>query len=109
MLLRLDETRLDFTGIEDQVPPDRDMPVAWSKTYGKGRVFASSIGHTRESFADPDVARMYSEAIKWALGLTDGGLGPHGRPAPTDHERVETSRRGGRNKPAERSRSGGTR
>ena len=80
VLLRLDESRLDFTGIEDQVPPDRDMPIAWAKTYGNGRVFASSIGHTRESFATPDVARMYSEAIKWVLGLTDGGIGPHRRP-----------------------------
>jgi type 1 glutamine amidotransferase len=47
VLLRLDESRLDFTGIEDQVPPDQDVPIAWSKTYGRGRVFASSIGHTR--------------------------------------------------------------
>lgn len=80
VLLRLDETQLDLTGIEDQVPPDRDMPIAWVKSYGKGRVFASSLGHTRESFADPDIANMYTEAIKWVLGLTDGGMGPHARP-----------------------------
>ena len=80
VLLRLDETALDFTGIEDQVPPDRDMPIAWAKTYGRGRVFASSIGHTRESFTDPDIARMYIGAIRWALRLTDGGIGPHPRP-----------------------------
>ena len=81
VVLRLDEAQLDFRGIEDQVPPDRDMPVAWTKQYGRGRVFASSIGHTRESFSDPDIARMYAEAIKWALRLTDGGSGPHPKPA----------------------------
>ncbi|WP_212742890.1 ThuA domain-containing protein [Sphingomonas sp. 2SG] len=80
VLLRLDETTLDFTGIEDQVPPDRDLPIAWAKTYGRGRVFASSLGHTRESFADPDIAGMYIGAIRWALRLADGGIGPHPRP-----------------------------
>jgi uncharacterized protein len=80
VLLRLDESRLDFSGIEDQVPPSRDIPIAWSKVYGNGRVFASSIGHTRESFSDPDIEMMYREAIKWVLGLTDGGIGPHPHP-----------------------------
>ena len=36
--------------------------------YGKGRVFYSTLGHTPESFVDPDVKTMYLEAIKWALG-----------------------------------------
>jgi len=80
VLLRLDERTLDFRGIEDQVPPDHDMPIAWSKKYGQGRVFASSLGHTRESFFDPDIAEMYTQAIKWALRLSDGGIGPHAKP-----------------------------
>jgi uncharacterized protein len=88
VLLRLDESRLDFSGIEDQVPPSHDIPIAWSKTYGAGRVFASSIGHTRESFSDPDVVTMYREAIKWVLGLTDGGIGPH--PHPDERARRST-------------------
>jgi type 1 glutamine amidotransferase len=79
VLLRLDERRLDFSTVEGRVPPDHDMPVAWAKAYGKGRVFASSIGHTRESFEDPDVARMYAEAIEWALGLTDADVASHPR------------------------------
>lgn len=83
VLLRLDERSLDFTGIEDQVPPDHDMPIAWSKTFGSGRVFASSLGHTRESYDDPEIARMYSEAIRWVLKLSDGGIGPESRTQPT--------------------------
>jgi uncharacterized protein len=79
VLLRLDERKLDFAHVEGQVPPDHDMPVAWAKSYGKGRVFASSIGHTIESFSDPEVARMYSEAVKWALGLTSAGVTSHPR------------------------------
>jgi type 1 glutamine amidotransferase len=41
-------------------------------------VFASTLGHTREAFRAPDIARMYTEAIEWSLGLIDG-------PLPTPH------------------------
>ena len=45
--------------------------------YGKGRVFFSSLGHTQESWSDSDVRKMYFEAIKWGLGMTEGGTDPH--------------------------------
>jgi type 1 glutamine amidotransferase len=70
VLLSVDKSVLDMSREAWQLPPDRDIPVAWIKGYGKGRVFASTIGHTSESFDDPDVARMYAEAIKWVLRLT---------------------------------------
>jgi type 1 glutamine amidotransferase len=76
VLLRIDETTLKDVG--DEAPPDGDLPVAWIKTYGAGRVFASTLGHTREAFKDPDIARMYAQAIAWSLGLIDG-------PPPTPH------------------------
>jgi type 1 glutamine amidotransferase len=82
VLLRIDESALSTADMEDEIPPDRDMPLAWIKSYGKGRVFASTLGHTREAYADPDIIRMYSEAIKWTLGLTDG-------PYPKAHPRME--------------------
>jgi hypothetical protein len=71
VLISVDRSRLDMSRVAGQVPPDGDIPVAWVKHYGKGRVFASSIGHTREAFDDPEVAHMYTEAIKWVLGLTE--------------------------------------
>ena len=55
--------------------------VAWSKMYGKGRVFYSTLGHTEEAWEDPDIRKMYFEAIKWALGMTDGSTASHPRPA----------------------------
>lgn len=51
-------------------------PLAWAKTYGKGRVFYSSLGHDASTWDNRDVAQMYFEAIKWALGLTDGDASP---------------------------------
>jgi hypothetical protein len=42
-------------------------------------VFASTIGHAKEAFDDPDVARMYTEAIRWALRLSGDDARPHPR------------------------------
>ena len=58
---------------------DHDFAVAWSKMYGKGRVFYSTLGHTEEAWQDPDIRKMYFEAIKWALGMTDGSTASHAR------------------------------
>ena len=67
-LLRLDERKLDYATIRAVHRTDKDFAVAWSKMYGKGRVFYSTLGHTNESWDDPDIQKMYFEAIKWVLG-----------------------------------------
>ncbi len=76
VLLRLDESKLDYNNprVHRQ---DHDFAVAWAKTYGKGRVFYSTLGHTREAWDDPDIQKMYFEAIKWVLGMTDGRTDTH--------------------------------
>ena len=81
VLLRLDERKLDYNNprVHRQ---DHDFAVAWSKMYGKGRVFYSTLGHTNEAWNDPDIQKMYFEAIKWVLGLTEGSTEPHPRTAP---------------------------
>jgi type 1 glutamine amidotransferase len=78
VLLRLDVSKM---------PPHaesrtKDLPLVWAKTYGKGRVFYSALGHDASTWDNRDVAQMYFEAIKWALGLTEGDAGP--RPMPTN-------------------------
>jgi hypothetical protein len=50
--------------------------------YGKGRVFYSTLGHTAESWNDPDIQKMYFESIKWVLGLTEGSTSPHPKTGP---------------------------
>jgi hypothetical protein len=77
VLLRLDETKLNYENNPRVHRTDRDFAVAWSKMYGKGRVFYSTLGHTPESWVDPDVRTMYTEAVKWVLGLTDGSTATH--------------------------------
>ena len=72
VLLRLDVGKM---------PPhaelrNRGFPLAWAKTYGKGRVFYSSFAHDAATWDNRDIALMYFEAIKWSLGLTEGDASP---------------------------------
>jgi len=80
VLLSLDPSKLDYNNHRIH-RDDHDFAVAWSKLYGNGRVFYSTLGHTEESWDDPDIKTMYFEAIKWALRMTEGSTTPHPRPA----------------------------
>ena len=74
VLLRLDVAKMPANA--DVHVKDGDLPLAWAKTYGKGRVFYSSLGHDAGAWDNRDVAQMYFEALKWALGLTEGDAAP---------------------------------
>jgi type 1 glutamine amidotransferase len=75
VLAHLDPSRLDLT--KPLVHrKDGDFPAAWAKTYGKGRVFYSILGHDAEAWDNPTLSKMYFEAIRWALGLVDGDATP---------------------------------
>ena len=45
----------------------------------RARVFYSILGHADENWDDPLIAKMYFEAIRWALGLVDGNASPSSR------------------------------
>jgi len=77
VLAQLDRSRLDASTASSNPAKARELlatdyhfPVAWTKPYGKGRVFVSTFGHTNESWDDPRIQSMYLEAIKWAMGIT---------------------------------------
>lgn len=42
------------------------MPVVWKKTYGKGRVFYSSLGHVASDFEVPEALTIMKRGIAWA-------------------------------------------
>jgi uncharacterized protein len=81
VLLSLDASKLDYSNNPRIHRADHDFPVAWSKMYGKGRVFYSTLGHTEEAWDDPDIRTMYFEGIKWTLGMTEGSTASHPKPA----------------------------
>ena len=72
--------KLDTRALDLKAPlvhrTDGDFPVAWAKTYGKGRVFYSTLGHAAESWDLPLIQGMYFEALRWALNLVDGDATP---------------------------------
>ena len=74
VLASLDMNRVDKSLARD--PNDKEVPIAWAKTYGKGRVFYSTLGHSDESWDNPLVQRMFFDALRWALGLVDGDAKP---------------------------------
>ena len=47
------------------------MPVTWTRTHGKGRVFYCSAGHDRTVFDIPEVYAMVSRGLQWAAGIDD--------------------------------------
>jgi type 1 glutamine amidotransferase len=43
------------------------IPVTWKKSYGKGRIFYTSVGHNLAHILDqPDAIEMLKRGIKWA-------------------------------------------
>jgi len=74
VVLRLDTSRLPANPNFHRT--DGDFPLAWARMYGNGRVFYSALGHDAKTWDNPDVYRIYFEAIKWALKLTDADVTP---------------------------------
>ncbi len=74
VLLRLDTSTMPPNG--ELHAANGNFALAWAKTYGKGRVFYSSLGPASRTWDNPDVYRMYFEALKWSLGLADGDATP---------------------------------
>ena len=42
------------------------MPVAWKRTWGKGRVFYSSLGHVAKDFEVPEARTIMQRGMCWA-------------------------------------------
>ncbi|MHA7101022.1 hypothetical protein BXY85_3724 [Roseivirga pacifica] len=56
-----------FNGNADSWIDGCVMPVAWKKTYGKGRVFYSALGHSLQHLADtPAALTIIKRGIHWA-------------------------------------------
>jgi hypothetical protein len=78
VLMRLDETKIDLKN-KNVHRTDGDFAVAWLRNYGKGRVFYSTLGHREDCWDRPDVQKMWLEAIRWALNMTDADATPRPR------------------------------
>lgn len=79
VLMRLDPAKLDLANPRVH-RRDSDFAVTWAKTYGRGRVFYTTLGHPAETWDRRAMQTMLVEAIKWALRLTGADTTP--RPLP---------------------------
>jgi type 1 glutamine amidotransferase len=48
--------------------PDHDYAMGWIRSYGKGRVFYSAIGHFPELYWNPKLLRHWLDGIQFAIG-----------------------------------------
>jgi putative membrane-bound dehydrogenase-like protein len=46
-------------------------PCIWTNTYGKGRVFGTTIGHHNEEMSDPVFLNLMTRGLLWAAGKLD--------------------------------------
>jgi len=49
----------------------REHIVCWTHTYGKGRVFATTLGHDLHTSQSPDYVLLLSRGLLWACGRLD--------------------------------------
>lgn len=75
VLMSLDPSKIDLQN-KGVHRTDKDFAVTWVRNYGKGRVFYSSLGHREEVWDRKDIQTMWLEAVKWAMGLTQGDATP---------------------------------
>ena len=80
MTLDVDSVDLENPPLGPVVREDLDFALAWARTWGEGRVFVSPLGHIFGTWDRPDIQKMWLEAARWVLGLTDGDATPRPRP-----------------------------
>jgi type 1 glutamine amidotransferase len=49
-----------------------DFPIAWTKRFGKGRMFYTSLGHSAEMYSNRYFLSHLVGGMRWALGATPG-------------------------------------
>lgn len=47
----------------------KDHPIIWTHCIGKGRALYSALGHTPESYREPEYIQLLTGAIGWAMRL----------------------------------------
>ncbi len=69
VLLSLDTSAMDMSR-QPNLVKGGDYPQAWTREYGKGRSFYTSLGHRDDIWSNDPVFRAHiTGGIRWALGL----------------------------------------
>jgi len=82
----LDDPKVEPRPWTGYTRPDKIYPVSWIRTYGKGRVFYSSIGHQPETFETPELVGHFFAGVQYVLGDLDADATPNpATPASVSH------------------------
>lgn len=71
VLLSIDMTRTEIIPGRYILPErriDNDFAISWVKSYGKGRVFYTTMGHNPNTYGNPLILQHYLAGIQFALG-----------------------------------------
>jgi type 1 glutamine amidotransferase len=70
VVLSLDTGKTDISDLGPEVVKGGDYPQAWSRTFGKGRSFYTSLGHRDDIWSTDPIFRAHvTGGIRWALGI----------------------------------------
>jgi type 1 glutamine amidotransferase len=70
VLLSLDTQKTDISDLGPEITKGGDYPQAWSRTFGKGRSFYTSLGHREDIWSTDATFRAHvTGGIRWALGI----------------------------------------
>jgi len=71
VLLSLDNASLGAPNMGRlPAPENNDHPVSWTRTYGQGRVFATILGHFRDTWQRPEFVQHLLTGMRLAAGRT---------------------------------------
>jgi type 1 glutamine amidotransferase len=79
MTVALDDPAIEPRPWTGYKRPDNVYPVSWIRTYGKGHVFYSSLGHMPETFMTPELVGHFVAGIQYLLGDLDADATPNPR------------------------------
>ncbi len=68
VLLRLDTSSVDLKKAKETRDHETTYPLAWVRSYGKGRVFYIALGHRNEVWRDERFQKLLVNGIHWATG-----------------------------------------
>ena len=60
------------------IESEKHFPVAWTNTYGKAKVFVTSMGHNNRTMSEPAYLDLVTRGLLWTVDK----LQPDGTPAP---------------------------
>jgi uncharacterized protein len=69
ILLRLDPKSVDLEA-NNVHRQDYGWPLAWTRSFGRGRVFYTALGHEEAVWRDPRFQQMLTNAILWTMRRT---------------------------------------